>query len=277
MKLKTLYLFIFLTSLLPFAKSQGAYNYMDEQIDTTKFFVGINLGAYFANSESARFYSGTPNVTPYGIDYILSNPRNQATFRNYFGNPPFRVVEYPNNPSYNTSLEIGLHAGYRINKIFSLFLDFNTTQLDYKQAFTIENKNYNNNKPGPNYEQIPIFGEENRFYINLGPQINFYSSGNSTAYLSAFANATNVNLKRNYIVIDNQEYEIFHQDIYQTAQRVGGTGYGGGGGLGFKFHLTNTILADLYYNFYFVEVNLNENFRSRSIQNALGVRILWTK
>lgn len=277
MNLKYLYFFLITIVLLPSAKSQEAYNYMDEQIDSSKFFVGINLGAYFANSESARFYAGTPNITPYGIDYILSNPMNQATFNEYFDNYNYYIVEYPIKSVYNTSFEIGFHGGYRLSKKFSTFLDFNTTQLDYKQAFTVAIDNPANQMPGPTLEQIPILGEENRFYLNLGAQFNYYSNGNSTAYLSVFANATNVQLKRNYIVIDNREYEIYHQDIYQSNQRIGGTAYGGGGGLGYKFHLTNNILADLYYNFYLAEIYLKENFRSRNIQNALGIRILWSK
>jgi hypothetical protein len=259
------------------AQNDGAYNYMEEQEDTSKFFIGINFGGYFPNQNTAAMYSGTQGSTPFGIQSVLSNPFYKPTFDNYFNQHPYSIGEYPFEPTYKTAFEIGLHAGYRLSKRFSLFLDFNTVQLRYEQAFTIAIDDPNNQQVGPTFEQVPIFGKENRISVNFGMQYNFYTNGKSTAYLPVFANATDVEMKSNYFVVNNQQYELFHYNYNLPEQRIGGIGYGGGTGLGFKFHLNDQILADLYYNLIYTEINLKTGFKERGIQNGLGVRILWIK
>lgn len=258
------------------AQEEGAYNYMDEQEDTTRFFIGINFGAFFANNNTAGMYSGTPGATPYGIQTVFNRQEYQQIFNNYFQHP-YTIEEYPNDPKYNTAFEIGLHAGYRLGKRWSLFLDFNTVQLRYEQAFTVAINDPRNQQVGPTYQSIPIFGKESRIHVNLGLQYNFYTSNQSSAYISLFGNATDVEMKSNNFVVNNQQYELFHYDFNLPSQRIGGVGFGGGTGLGYKFHLNEQILADLYYNLTYTEINLKAGFQEYGIQNGLGVRILWAK
>jgi len=266
---------LFLTNTTT-AQDDGAYNYMDKKEDTSRFFIGINFGAFFANNNTAGIYSGTPSATPFGIQSILNRREFKQTFENYF-QYPYSIEEYPTDPSYKTAFEIGLHAGYRLGKRFSLFLDFNTVQLRFEQAFTVSIDDPKNQRVGPTYEAIPIFGKESRISVNLGLQYNFYTNGQSSAYVSLFGNATDVELKSNYFVVNNQQYELFHYNYNLPSQRVGGMGYGGGTGIGYKFHLNDQILADLYYNLTYTEINLKTGFQEYGIQNGLGVRILWAK
>jgi hypothetical protein len=259
------------------AQDGGAYNYEDEQEDTSRFFIGINFGGYFPNNNTAGIYSGTSNATQYGIHYVMNQREYEQTFKNYFNQHLYSIEEYPSDPKYKTAFEIGLHAGYRLNKRISFFLDFNTIQLRYEQAFTVAIEDPGNQMVGPTYEAIPIFGKENRISVNLGMEYNFYTNGKSTAYLPLFANATDVELKSNYFVVNNQQYELFHYNYNLPSQRIGGIGYGGGTGLGFKFHLNDQILADLYYNLIYTEINLKTGFQEYGVQNGLGVRILWVK
>lgn len=259
------------------AKSQeGAYNYMDQQEDTTRFFVGANLGAFFANKNTAEVYSGTPSVTRFGIPTILTNRFYQPTFDAYF-QYPYTVEEYPFDVKYRPAFELGLHAGYNINNKIALFLDFNIAQLDVEQFFTIAIDDPTNQMIGPTLEQYALFGEENRLNLNVGTQLNFFESAQSKAYVSLFVNMNDVDMRRNYIVIDETQYEIYHINDEQPDLRLGGIGYGGGAGLGYRFHLADQVLADIYYNLIYTRTNLSEKYQPYGAQNSLGIRILWAK
>ncbi len=269
-----LYSFILASST---AYSQkGAYNYMDQQEDTARFFVGANLGAFFANKNTAEVYSGSRNVTQFGIPTILENRFYQPTFDAYF-KYPYTVEEYPFDVKYRPAFELGLHAGYNINKRIALFLDFNIAQLDVEQFFTIAIDDPTNQLVGPTLEQYALFGEENRINLNVGTQFNFFESAQSKAYVSLFVNMNDVDMRRNYIVIDETQYEIYHINDEQPDLRLGGIGYGGGAGLGYRFHLADQVLADIYYNLIYTRTNLSEKYQPYGAQHSLGIRILWAR
>ena len=133
----------------------------------------------------------------------------------------------------------------------------------------------NNQQVGPTFENIPIIGEENRFYMNIGVQLSLYNEERSNLYVSLFGNISDVELRRNYIVINNRDYEITHPNPDNPGQRLGGTALGGGSGLGFKFGLSDHILADLYYNIYYASSNFNDDFKDHAVQHSIGLRLLW--
>lgn len=275
LKLPFLIGFIIISSSVVF--SQGAYNYMDEQEETTRFFIGVNLGGFFANKKSAEVYSGSPNVTNFSIPTILNNQFYKPTFDQYFGPSPYKVEEYPFDIKYRPAFEIGLHTGYNINSKMALFLDFNIAQLDVEQFFTIAIDDPTNQIVGPTLEQYALFGEENRLNLNLGAQLNFYEGENSKAYLSLFFNMNDVDMRRNYIVINETQYEIFHINDEQPDLRLGGIGIGGGAGLGYRFHVSSNVLADLFYNMIYTKTNLSENYQYYNAQHSLGIRVLLAK
>ena len=84
-------------------------------------------------------------------------------------------------------------------------------------------------------------------------------------------------MRRNYIVIDNREYDIFHTSADGRNNRLGGIGYGGGSGLGLKFELGESILADIYYKLYYGQTNFRENYQPFNVHHSLGIRIIWGK
>lgn len=277
MRLQFTLLSVLVFFLLSSVIGQGAYNYMDEKVDSTRFFVGVNLGGFFANSNTANVYSGSPSVTSFSIPTILDNQFYKPTFDEFFGPSPYGVSEYPFDPKYRPAFELGLHAGCNINKKVALFLDFNIAQLDVEQFFTIAIDDPTNQIIGPTLEQYAIFGEENRLNLNIGTQLNFHENANSKAYVSLFFNMNDVDMRRNYIVIDQTQYEVFHINDEQPDLRLGGIGYGGGAGLGYRFHVAQNILADIYYNMIYTRTNLSEEFQPFGAQHSLGIRILWAK
>ena len=273
--MKSYYLLFSLLFLSSVCSAQDHWEEYEEQDeDTIKFFLGANVNVFFPNSNTAVLYSGSPAVTPFNIEYILNDPINQPIFDDFFQGP-YQVAEYPLESRYRTAVEIGLHALYKLSDQFSAFLDFNIAQLDYEQFLTIQDDDPNNNIPGPTLLRFPVIGEENRFNLNLGMQYYYYQGENSRAFVSAFANANNISVQSNYIVIDNIRYDIFHLNNNSVDLQPGGNGYGGGIGLGFQFDINERMLADLHYQLTSAQVNLTEIVSERGLQNAIGIRVLW--
>lgn len=266
---------LFLFSFSHASKGQGAYNYMDERIDSTKFFIGANVGAYFANNNGAKIYSGSPSVTRFSIPTILNNQFLKPTFDQFFGPSPYEVVEYPFEPRYQTAFELGLHAGINLTNRIGVFLDFNIAQLDVEQFFTIAIDDPTNQIVGPTLEQYPIFGEENRLNLNIGTQLTFFEKSTSKAYVSLFANINDLDMRTNYIVINDTRYEVYHINDEQPDLRLGGIGLGGGAGLGYRFHLSESVLGDIYYNMIYTQANYSNEFQPYGAQHSLGVRVLF--
>ena len=268
------YLFSLLILCNSILFAQEEEDWADEEEKTSVFFGGINVGAFFANKNTAIIYTGSSDVTPYGINYIFNQPQNKLVFDQYF-QYPYAVVETPQNPSYKVALDIGLHAGINLNKMTSIYVDINTSQLKYEQFFTVAIDDPASRNPEPIYEKLPIIGEEKRLNINLGTQLSLYQKESSNIYWSLFGNFNNVKLERNYIVVNNVEYEIRHTNPSQSNTKPGGVGVGGGTGLGFKFGLTDNILIDFTYNLYYTKVNLTEAIQPYGMQHGLLLRILW--
>ncbi|OFY94290.1 MAG: hypothetical protein A3K10_09980 [Bacteroidetes bacterium RIFCSPLOWO2_12_FULL_31_6] len=245
-----------------------------ESSSSSKFFAGINVGALLVNSNTAFIYTGASDITPYGINYLLSVPTYKTTFDTYFQHPYF-VSEYPQNPSYKTALDIGLHAGVNLGEGNAIYIDINSATLNYEQTFTMAIDDPNNQSPEPTYEQIPIIGKEKRFNLNLGTQLSLFHAEKSNFYWSFFGNFNSIKLNRNYIVIDNKEYEIIHSNAQLTTPEPGGIGYGGGSGLGFKYKLTNKITADLTYNLYYIKSKMNNAIQGFGMNHGIMFRLIW--
>lgn len=240
------------------------------------FFIGLNVGGYFPNSNTATIYTGTSDVTDFGIDYILNIPNFQAMFDTYFEHP-YSVEEYPLNPAYKTAFNIGLHTGINLGGGHAIFLDINTSNLSYEQSFTIAIDDPQNKSVDPTFEQIPIIGNERRLNTNLGLQFSLFNKNQMNFYWSFFGNFNSINLERNYIVIANQEYEINHRDPFRPNTTVGGSGFGGGSGLGFKYNLTDGIWVDLTYNYHYNKSKINDNVQSFGNHHGILFRVIWSK
>lgn len=246
----------------------------EEDQDSSYFFIGLNLGVHFASNKTAILYSGTPAATPFGINYILGLPINQQALNDYF-KYSYEVAEFPIEHRYKTTLEIGINAGIQINRDIAIFADFNSVQLDYEQFFTVAIDDPNNGTIQPTFERIPIIGEENRFNLNLGAQLSYFNEGTTNAYFSFFGNVNDVEIRRNFIVIGDREYNLFHRNNDNPELKVGGVGYGAGIGTGLKFGISENILAEMNYNLYYTKNNFSEELQPFGYHHTLGIRVLW--
>lgn len=251
---------------------------MEEEQDSSHFLFGLNFGAHFPNSNTAEIYTGSPAVTRFGIEYIFQLDFNRQIFDDYF-QFPYEVAEYPIEPRYRTSSEIGFFLGYKVGpqRQNTIFLDFNISQVRFEQTFTVAIYDPLNSIPGPTFEQFPLFGRENRFQLNLGTQFSLYQDEQSNAYFAVFANLNNVQMRRNYFVLDNREYDIFHINVDRPNDRLGGVGYGAGTGLGYRFTLSEELLTDLYYNLYYSQTNFKADLQPLGFHHSIGLRFIWGK
>ena len=275
---KKLFYSLFFLILLNFnVVAQDSYSdYNNEETDSSHFVFGINFGAFFSNNKTAAIYTGSPSASDYGINYIFNQPAFKQEFDQYF-QYPYEVAEYPFDPQYRTAVEIGLYVGYELGKKREhlIFAELNTIQLKFEQLFTVAVDDPRNQSVDPTYLPFPIFGKENRFYLNAGVQLSLSQGENSSSYFTLFGNINRVLMSDNYIVIDNREYEIYHRNIDNPNQRLGGIGYGGGTGLGFKFNLTEKLLGDLYYHAFYTQTNLKESLQPYGFNHSIGIRVVW--
>jgi opacity protein-like surface antigen len=254
--------------------SKTILDWTDQEDKTPLFFIGINVGAYAPNKNTAIIYSGTDDVTNYGINYILNVPSYKQTFDTYFQHA-YSVEELPLNPTYKLAFNIGVHSGINLGSGHAIFLDINTSKLNYERVFTIAIDDQKNKSVDPTYEQIPIIGNEKRINSNLGIQLSLYHKNQINFYWSAFGNFNKINLERNYIVIANQEYQISHRNPTQPNKSIGGIGFGGGSGLGFKYNIADRIWIDFTYNYHYTKSKMNDSIQSFGGHQGMTFRIIW--
>ena len=196
-------------------------------------------------------------------------------FSNDYFKYNYAVEEIPQNPTYKTAFNIGLHAGVYVSKINTIYIDINYASLKFEQNFTIAIDDPVNQSIQPTYEQFPIFGKEKRININLGTQLSLYNESKTNLYWSIFGNFNSIELERNYIIINGREYEIIHSNPQLPYVAPGGVGYGLGSGLGIKNKLTDNIKADLTYNLYYIKTKMNQNIQGFGMSHGIMVRLIW--
>lgn len=276
MNSKTTYILLIFTffSANLFAQEEEE-DWTEKEDKTPLFFGGVNVGAFFANNNTSTIYTGGYDITPFGVDYILNLPHYKPSFDTYF-KYPYAVAELPLSPAYKIALDIGLHAGINVDKMTAIYVDINSSQIKYEQFFTVAIEDPLNQSVDPTYEQLPILGEEKRFNLNLGTQLSLYNEENTNLYWALFGNFNSVKLERNYIVINNREYEIHHMVASQQSNsKPGGIGYGAGTGLGFKYKLTTRVAVDFNYNLYYIKTNMTTEIQPFGLHNGLMLRVIW--
>ena len=260
--MKKIILLFFITPLLFFGQGNDS-----------KVVLGINIGGYSANKNTAGLYKG--DVTTYNIFTIFNNINYQPTFDNYF-QYPYSIAEIPLNSHYRTGLEVGGHIGIK-GESGELFAEINFADISVQEYFIVAIEDPNNLTPDPTYEPIPIFGEEKRTNINFGYSFNLYNENGIIIGFPVFAQMTNARLQRNYFVINNQQYNIYHGVAGQTNTNPGGTAFGGGAGLtgAIKFNDQFSFLAGYYAQY--SKIKMNDQLQPFGLHHSIFARIIWGK
>lgn len=255
-----------------------------EDEEGPRFFVGANVGGYFANQSTAKYYNGDGTYTN-GVAWIWQGVNvNGTTNVNYdrirlaLGDRDFELGQTPDSMRYNPALLTGLNVGYMFTAKSGVFLDVNIINLKLVDAVTLFVEDGNNQFSEPIIYQATINGEEKRLSVNLGYRQLFGEHPRAWPYLEIGGVFNSVRPSQNQVIIENLTYNILPavNNGFNAPTRLGGTGFGAmlGGGLHYK--MNPKFRFDIGLNLKYEKIALlPEAQREYNLQTVLFVRFLF--
>jgi hypothetical protein len=279
----------FASSMVPSSDDDG------ETFDLTGWRFGINMGMYFANKETAGFYSGIP-TNENSIAYVLNNKywgeeikqqlnshqilKNVAQYPEWQGSysewqRQYGIsgsdtsqwwIYYPEGLKYDAAISPGFYAKYNFNNSTGVFLQSNYVKLKTSGIFqmAIDSINYLSE---PALRAGYLRGIEERVNIDLGISKFYQVSEITHVFVEMGMHINSTRVLENRIRIGNKEYTIVDRYLggnyvpngntqeYQIYQ--GGIGFGIFLAGGLKFIVTEDISIDPGVQFYWKKLNLN--------------------
>lgn len=238
--------------------------------DTNKlnsgFSFGFNMGAYFANAYQGNFYNGASgNVDSIGL--VFSNHYYTMDIRAEL-NDTFRLLELPAQMKYEPALQFGFYVKYSFSKQLGAFMQFNYAKLKAKDVFTMGIGPDLSGQAFDDIREYPIWGTEERIYIDLGVSKTFETSDQVQVFLEGGLNINNTRVKEHKIAIGSLEYSLIN--IYGTSPyipntqmqtyetRLGGLGIGAFATTGLRFIVSDKLSLDPGFSLYWSKANLEE-------------------
>ena len=308
---KFLQVTIIVSSVLFGSVANGqVYNYEDGEgptpPDSVKgLYVGINLGVYFANKQTARIYGGYGYLRDGEIIKSFSNSwlnqaiqgTPQAEDRTSFamdaapGEWIFNESDMPGLMTYRGSFMFGGHLRYMINSDFGFFTEVNGTFPVTVGEFTIQRV-----APSPDpsqnqrLERFQIRGEEQRLMVNLGihkvlgrkaaeakgkaPTIlPYFDLGGSVTFVKFEANFINLGDFQGGVV-DLTNFFTNQGQFVESANLLTGTGLGGFGSLGAQITLGRKFTIDFGYVANLQQIRLGE-LNDIGLQHQIVLRAIY--
>ena len=283
------------------------YNYADGEGPTPPdsikgLYVGLNLGVYFSNNNSAYIYGGYG----YQRDGTINNFANAWLNLSLQGNPEavrrtstalglaegewaFDESDMPGVMNFSGSFMYGGHLRYMFNADFGVYGELNATNPVTVGEFTIQTFG---TSPDPSQNQplrrFGIRGEEQRLMINLGLhrvllRERLESLGKPTTilpYIDVGMNTTFVKFEENFYTLDdgvNYDLTVFFNNQNQfvdQANLLTGVGFGGFVGVGGQITLGSRFTINMGYNASFEQIKLGE-VNERGIQHQLIFKAIY--
>lgn len=266
---------------------QNAYS-QDEQ----KFFVGVNVGAKFANKNYAQRYNGIYPVSG-NVGYletVLLQQNNYQQLYSILGEKNFLVPfdSYPTNIKYTPGLLTGVTLGYKLSPTLQIGIDADFSKLKVRDFFSLEVIDPSNTTSQAQYQLGNIYAEESRFngrfnfdYIIEGESVNFIVG--ASGIFSAWK------IDEHFAVFNDYIMPLFsvHNPNNNFSVRTSGTGWGGGINAGVEYRLKENIVLQLMYQPYMQRTDylntksqiaawgssyIPDKFR---LEHDLTLRILW--
>ena len=275
MKIKLILIFFVFTSLNLLAQ------------DKKTFFVGLNVGAKFANKYYAYRYTGAyQNELP----LIFDNPQIHQNIYEILGNKDFAFDLFNENYRYSPAINYGILLGYAVSPNLQASIDANFSQLKVKTSYSLEVFDPANQTSQEQYFTGYIIGEEGRF--NGKFNLDYISDGDKTKFIIGAQGIFSAwRMEQLLIELSNEQflYNLYsvHNPTNNFTKKTSGSGWGYGINLGFEYRLNEKFVGQFLYQPYFSRV---EYFATKSqIENAgstyikpkyrlehdLTLRILW--
>ena len=92
-----------------------------------------------------------------------------------------------------------------------------------------------------------------------------------------FAQFNQARLENNYIVVNNQTYNITHAPTNSPQRNPGGFSFGAGSRLIFTFDLNEKIDISFGYHIQFASTNMSDQLNPWGLQHSTFARMVWMK
>jgi hypothetical protein len=305
-----------LIALLSFFFSNAdaqVYNYADGEGPTPPdsirgLYVGLNLGVYFANKNTAFVYDGSgytrdgATITDFNATWLNQAIQGTIIAQNRtsiaMGGIPsdeweFTESDMPQLMTFSGSFMYGGHLRYMFNSDFGVFLELNGTNPVTVGQFTIINTNQAvSNDPGQSgIQTFGIRGEEQRLLINLGMHrvmlrkaMEQKGNYNPTVlpYFDAGMNMTFTKFQANFIdmgpevgnvdlmtqVLDNSGFNQLDANV------LTGVGVGGFAAIGGQITIGRKFTIDIGYVASFETIKLGE-VKKLGLQNQIVLKAIY--
>jgi len=242
--------------------------------------LGVNGGAHFANKKTAVLHSGFyyPAVN-FSVERLFNNSFFRTQYLDNYFKYGYQIVEVPTNMKYKPSIEYGGTIGYRIDESMTFYGEVNFAQLKTEDIFVVKVDDPTPQAVQPfRYENIPIFGEEQRLNINIGLQIGLFASNGVEVFLPLFGNFNSMKFGKNYFVVNGRQH-IVHQTFTNQPNyyitKIGGVGYGGGSGIGARYLIQDKFTVEIAYNALYTKTKVLETFKEFGLNHNILLKIIW--
>ncbi len=241
--------------------------------------LGVNGGAYLANKKTAMLYSGFNPAVNFGVERLFNNSFFRTQYLDNYFKYNYEIVEVPTEMKYRPSIEYGATIGYRIDESMTFYGEVNFAQLKTQDIFVVKVDD-----PSPQavqqfrYENIPIFGEEQRLNVNIGLQVGLFSENNIEIFMPFLGNFNSMKFGKNYFVINGRQH-FMHQAFTNQPNyyiiKIGGAGYGGGSGLGVRYLIQDKFTLELTYNALYTKTKVLDTFNEFGLNHNVLLKIIW--
>jgi hypothetical protein len=306
------FLAVICSMLVGYQSSAQVYNWADDEESEEPLrldelgglVVGLNLGFYQANPNTASIYGG------YGFDRDGARLNFGQSWLNQAiqGNPEFRrrtsdavgladgewifdESDMPAEMRFRPSFMWGGHFRYLFNPDFGVFVEVNGTNPVTVGEFTIQTPALNPIGQVGSLQRFQIRGEEQRLIFTLGAskvlgRKERERQGKSTSILPIVdfgLNSTFSRFEENLInlgdLVGPVDLTVFFQQqgiAIDEARILTGVGIGGFASGGIQIHLGGDIMIDVLYRASLEQVRLGE-WNERGFQHVFILRALWTR
>jgi len=234
-------------------------NAKKNEVDRRGLIFGLNMGVFKGSSEQATYYSGNDR-NENSIKYFLNNTYFYNEIKQRLNQRDFTLYSVPISMSYDMSMMVGFYARYNYNNSTGFFIQFNFTKLNTQSqfAFKIDSANFTSE---PSLRYFPVYGQEERTYIDFGLHKDFYFGEKTNFWVEGGVSFNNTLVKKNGIMVGDLDLSIIN--VYGNQQyvpnsgmqpydvRQGGIGFGFFGGAGLNLNFNENISVDPGFHLYF--------------------------
>jgi hypothetical protein len=237
MKIKSIVFFVLSLALsLPFTSFSQNWDDEDDFYVSTREGIefGVNLGVYRAHPNSSSFYVGDGyydlgdnQANLYSIEerLFLGTTEDQINNTLNLGGGSF-WIPYDSSPllmPYDPGLMLGLKMLYFWTPESALVMSIDAVNLKAAGPWTLETDLLPGQGQGSNDIKVyGIFGQERRMIGTLGYRTSAYIIDQAAWIFELGATATSVQIKRNYINIETNTYDLI--TFYNGGGQFSGAG-----------------------------------------------------